>query len=74
VLLDAVSESQAGVAAGVFNTGRQVGGALAVAVFGGLMADPDEYVRGVRSSLLLAAGVVALTTVLALFLPTHTQT
>jgi EmrB/QacA subfamily drug resistance transporter len=72
VLLDAVAHHRAGVASGVFNTSRQVGGALAVAVFGGLLADPDpdSFVRGVHTSLLLAAGVLALTTLLALFLPT----
>lgn len=69
VLLDAVAPDQAGVASGVFNTSRQVGGALAVAVFGGLLAHPDTFVRGVHTSLLIAAGVLALTTVLALFLP-----
>lgn len=69
VLLDAVPERQAGVAGGVFNTARQVGGALAVAAFGGLLADPDTFVRGMRTSLLLAATVLALTSVLALYLP-----
>jgi MFS transporter, DHA2 family, methylenomycin A resistance protein len=69
VLLDAVAHDQAGVASGVFNTSRQVGGALAVAVFGGLLAHPDTFVRGVHTSLLIAAGVLTLTTVLALFLP-----
>ena len=69
VLLDAVAPGQAGVASGVFNTSRQVGGALAVAVFGGLLAHPGTFVRGVHTSLLIAAGVLAVTTVLALFLP-----
>ncbi|MBY8862906.1 MFS transporter [Nocardia sp. CA2R105] len=68
-LLDSVPAHQAGVAAGVFNTSRQVGGALAVAVFGGLLAHPDSFVRGVHTSLLIAAVVLAATTVLALFLP-----
>jgi EmrB/QacA subfamily drug resistance transporter len=70
VLLDAVPHDQAGVASGVFNTSRQLGGALAIAVFGGLLSDPATFVRSVRTSLLIAAGVLALTTVLALFLPT----
>jgi MFS family permease len=70
VLLDAVPHDQTGVASGVFNTSRQVGGALAIAVFGGLLADPATFVQGVHTSLLIAAGVIALTTVLALFLPT----
>jgi MFS transporter, DHA2 family, methylenomycin A resistance protein len=70
VLLDCVPEDQSGVASGLFNTSRQVGGALAIAVFGGLLADPATFVHGVHTSLLIAAGVLALTTVLALFLPT----
>jgi MFS family permease len=69
VLLDSVPETQSGVASGVFNTSRQVGGALAIAVFGGLLADPATFVHGVHTSLLIAAAVIALTTVLALFLP-----
>ena len=70
VLLDAVPLDQAGVASGVFNTSRQVGGALAVAVFGGLLAQPGAFLPGVRASLWIAAGVLAVTAVLALFLPT----
>ncbi len=74
VLLDTVPHERAGVASGVFNTSRQVGGALAVAVFGGLLATPDSFVAGVRSSLLIAAGVLAATTVLTLFLPASKET
>lgn len=70
MLLDAVPEPQAGVASGVFNTSRQVGGALAVAVFGALLANPDTFARGAQTSLLIAAVVLALATTLALFLPT----
>jgi sugar phosphate permease len=47
------------VASGVFNTSRQVGGALAVAVFGALLANRASFLPGVRASLLIAA-VVAL--------------
>ena len=36
LLLNSVPDAQAGTASGVFNTSRQVGGALAVAVFGAL--------------------------------------
>jgi sugar phosphate permease len=57
VLLDSVPAAQAGTASGVFNTSRQVGGALAVAVFGALLANPDTFNAGVRTSLLLAAAV-----------------
>ncbi len=69
VLLDTVAQHQAGVASGVFNTSRQVGGALAIAVFGGLLTDPDTLVSGVRASLQLAAAVTALTGLLTLSLP-----
>ncbi|WP_433634196.1 MFS transporter [Nocardia sp. CA-120079] len=69
VLLDAVPATQAGVAAGVFNTSRQVGGALAVAVFGGLLTHPDTFAAGVRTSLLIAAAVLAATAALALLVP-----
>ena len=50
-------EPQAGTASGVFNTSRQIGGALAVAVFGAMLADQDTFMAGLRTSLLIAAGV-----------------
>ena len=46
-----------GTAGGVLNTSRQAGGALAVAVFGALLAAPAGFETGMRVSLLLAAGV-----------------
>ncbi|TSD97397.1 MFS transporter [Skermania sp. ID1734] len=73
VLLDTVPHHQAGVASGVFNTSRQIGGALAIAVFGGLLTNPDTFVRGVHASLLIAAAVTALTASLTLSLPRTTQ-
>lgn len=57
VLLNSVPARQAGTASGVFNTSRQVGGALAVAAFGALLAEPATFMQGFRTSLLLAAGV-----------------
>jgi sugar phosphate permease len=57
VLLNSVPARQAGVASGVFNTSRQVGGALAVAVFGALLAHRANFLPGVRASLLIAAVV-----------------
>jgi len=57
VLLNRVPPHRAGVASGVFNTSRQVGGALAVAVFGALLAQPGGFLPGLRASLLIAAGV-----------------
>ena len=57
VLLNNVPGQRAGTASGVFNTSRQVGGALAVAVFGALLAHRTTFMPGLRTSLLLAAGV-----------------
>ncbi|MFE3178140.1 MFS transporter [Amycolatopsis sp. NPDC059090] len=58
VLLAAVPGNQAGTASGVLNTSRQLGGALAVAVFGALLS--AGMGSGTRLSLLLAAGVAVL--------------
>jgi DHA2 family methylenomycin A resistance protein-like MFS transporter len=57
VLLESVPAHRSGIAAGVFNTSRQVGAALAVAVFGALLADRAHFERGLRESLLIAAAV-----------------
>jgi MFS transporter, DHA2 family, methylenomycin A resistance protein len=58
LLLHAVPARRAGVANGVFNTSRQAGGALAIAVFGALLASRATFLPGLRVSLLIAAGVV----------------
>lgn len=66
VLLNSVHGHTAGTASGVFNTSRQVGGALAIAVFGAMLADRANFMHGVRSSLLLAALVALVAAVGAL--------
>jgi MFS family permease len=58
LLLHAVPARRAGVASGVLNTSRQVGGALAIAVFGALLTNRATFLPGLRDSLLIAAGVV----------------
>ncbi len=68
LLLHAVPGRQAGVASGVLNTSRQVGGALAIAVFGALLADRTTFLHGLRVSLLIAAAVAAATAILSLIL------
>jgi MFS transporter, DHA2 family, methylenomycin A resistance protein len=73
VLLNSVPPHRAGTVSGVFNTSRQVGGALAVAVFGALLANRASYLHGVRASLLIAA-VVALAAAAASLLLTPTTT
>jgi MFS transporter, DHA2 family, methylenomycin A resistance protein len=55
LLLNAVPQHQAGTASGVYNTSRQVGGALAVAVFGAMLASRGTFLEGLRASLLIAA-------------------
>jgi MFS family permease len=67
-LLHHVPRAQAGTASGVFNTSRQVGGALAVAVFGALIGGQSSFVHGARLSLLIAAAVVLVATVISLAL------
>jgi len=73
-LLDSVPAGQAGTASGVFNTSRQAGGALAVAVFGALLAHRATFLAGLRVSLLLAAGVALAAAVAGLVLLGHRET
>jgi len=56
VLLNSVADHEAGTASGVFNTSRQIGGALAVAVFGALVGR-GSFMGGLRTSLIIAAAV-----------------
>jgi MFS transporter, DHA2 family, methylenomycin A resistance protein len=57
MLLESVPPQRSGVASSVFNTSRQLGGALAVAVFGALLASRGHVLDGVRESLIIAAAV-----------------
>ncbi|MFD7506072.1 MFS transporter [Streptomyces sp. NPDC059850] len=59
LLLERVPAERAGVASGVLNAARQLGGALAVAAFGALVADRARFVSGLHTGLLIAAAVVA---------------
>ncbi|HKG50549.1 MAG TPA: MFS transporter [Actinomycetales bacterium] len=60
-LLHATPSHLAGTASGVLNTSRQLGGALAVAVFGTLLTKPDTFTTGMRTALLVAAGISVIT-------------
>ena len=55
VVLASVPGEHAGAASAVFNTFRQVGGAVAIAVFGALIADTGHFVHGMQLSLAIAA-------------------
>jgi DHA2 family methylenomycin A resistance protein-like MFS transporter len=71
ILLDSVPARRGGIASGVFNTSRQVGGALAVAVFG-MLLNSAAFPTGQAASLLTAAGVAFLTAAAAMLLhPRH---
>jgi DHA2 family methylenomycin A resistance protein-like MFS transporter len=63
LLLNSVPDGLAGTASGVFNTSRQLGGALAIAVFGALLAQPAGLAHGVRISLAVAAAIAAIAAV-----------
>ncbi len=71
LLLEHVPTAQAGTASGVFNTSRQVGGALAIAVFGAQLAHPETFIQGVRTSLLIGTAVVSIAAVVSLRLHPH---
>ena len=55
LLVSSVPAQRAGTASGVLNTCRQLGGALAVAVFGALVAQHETFVQGMQVSLVIAA-------------------
>jgi MFS family permease len=74
LLLNSVPEQRAGTVSGVFNTSRQVGGALAVAVFGALLANQATFMHGLRTSLLVAAGVAVAAAGASVLLPRVRQT
>jgi hypothetical protein len=69
VLLDAIPADQAGMGAGLLNSSRQVGGTLAVAVFGALISHRASFLPGMRASLLIAVVVLAAASMAAFTLP-----
>jgi DHA2 family methylenomycin A resistance protein-like MFS transporter len=54
VLVGSVPAALVGTVSGVLNTSRQLGGALAVAVFGALVAHRETFLGGMQLSLLVA--------------------
>jgi DHA2 family methylenomycin A resistance protein-like MFS transporter len=69
VVLASVPAANAGTASAVFNTFRQVGGAVAIAVFGALLADPSTFVLGLQTSFVIAAALLILSAIASIFLP-----
>lgn len=70
VVLASVPSERAGTASAVFNTFRQVGGAVAIAVFGSLLASPAGFVHGLQASFAIAASVLLLAALAGLFIRT----
>ena len=68
VVLASVRSEQAGTASAVFNTFRQVGGAVAIAVFGALIAEPGPFVHGMQISFIIAVSALFLTALASLFI------
>lgn len=66
LVLVAVPAERAGTASAVFNTCRQIGGAVATAVFGAFIAAPGGFLPGLRASLAVAAGVAMIAVLSAL--------
>ena len=71
LLIDAVPAERAGTVSGLLNSLRQLGGALAVALFGSLLAASDGFsLPGMRLGLLVVAALLLVTAALSrLLLP-----
>jgi MFS transporter, DHA2 family, methylenomycin A resistance protein len=66
LVLASVEPERAGTASAVFNTFRQVGGAVAIAVFGALIADRSQFTAGLQTSLTIAAALLLATAAISL--------
>jgi DHA2 family methylenomycin A resistance protein-like MFS transporter len=66
LVLASIEPERAGTASAVFNTFRQVGGAVAIAVFGALIADPTRFTAGLQTSLTIAAAILLTTVAVSL--------
>jgi len=58
VVLASVPAERSGTASAVFNTFRQAGGAVAIAVFGAFLADRADFVTGTQLSFVVAGAVI----------------
>jgi DHA2 family methylenomycin A resistance protein-like MFS transporter len=66
LVLASVAPERAGTASAVFNTFRQVGGAVAIAIFGALIAERTQFIAGLQTSLTIAAVLLLATVVTSL--------
>jgi DHA2 family methylenomycin A resistance protein-like MFS transporter len=70
VVLASVPARRVGTASAVFNTFRQIGGAVAIAVFGAFIADRAHFVAGLQTSFAVAAALLLATAIASIFLHT----
>jgi DHA2 family methylenomycin A resistance protein-like MFS transporter len=73
LLVGSVPAARAGTVSGVLNTCRQLGGTLAVAVFGALVVHREAFLHGLHLSLLIAAALLLLSGVASLSLESTRQ-
>ena len=66
LVLAGVEPDRAGTASAAFNTFRQIGGAVAIAVFGALIADRTQFTTGLQTSLTIAAVLLLATVAVSL--------
>jgi DHA2 family methylenomycin A resistance protein-like MFS transporter len=59
-VMSAAPVERAGLASGVLNTGRQVGGAVGVALLGSLVGAAGSYAAGMHAAMAVAAGAFVL--------------
>ena len=65
VVLDSVPAARAGTASAVFNTFRQVGGAVAIAGFGAILTRATSFLAGMQISLAIAATLLLATVLIS---------
>ena len=69
VVLASVPLERAGTASAVFNTFRQMGGAVAIAVFGALLGSSRTFVEGLQVSFVIAASLLVIAAIANTLLP-----
>ncbi|WP_258178554.1 MFS transporter [Burkholderia multivorans] len=69
VALSSVDSSRSGIASGILNSARQVGGMLGVAVFGFLVRDtrPDAFMHGMHLCIMMATTLLLFGSVMCLY-------
>ena len=65
-VINAAPEGRAGIASGAFNTSRQVGSLIGVAVFGTIINTAPHFISGMHSTLIIAGAAFILGCVITL--------